>query len=56
MPIEDMYVDTRRSITSYYIFIENSLVSWKAKNQSIVSRSSTEGKYMTLSSVTCELQ
>ncbi|XP_049349453.1 secreted RxLR effector protein 161-like [Solanum verrucosum] len=44
---------TRRSVTCYVVKIGNSLVSWKAKNQTIVSKSSTE--YISLASTVSEL-
>ena len=47
---------TRKSITGYYIFYGNCLISWKSKKQGTVSRRSTEAKYRALASVACELQ
>ena len=49
-------IDSRRSITGYFVFMGNSLISWKSKKQSTVSRSSSEVKYKALASLVCELQ
>ncbi|MCH80680.1 retrovirus-related Pol polyprotein from transposon TNT 1-94 [Trifolium medium] len=49
-------IDTRQSTTGYCFFIGSSLVSWKAKKQQIVARSSSEAEYRSLSAATCELQ
>jgi hypothetical protein len=38
-------LDTRRSTSGYTVFLENNLVSWLAKRQTVVSRSSTEAEY-----------
>ncbi|XP_071740929.1 uncharacterized mitochondrial protein AtMg00810-like [Rutidosis leptorrhynchoides] len=48
-------ISTRRSVNSFCVYLGKSLVSWKSKKQSTVSRSSAEAEYKALASVTCEL-
>nr|GEU38019.1 hypothetical protein [Tanacetum cinerariifolium] len=46
---------TRRSVTGFAIFIGISLVLWKTKKQTVVSRSSTKAKYKALAFANCEV-
>ncbi|GJW09136.1 hypothetical protein Tco_1571559 [Tanacetum coccineum] len=48
-------VITRKSVTGYCVFLNESLVSWKNKKQNTLSKSSTEAEYRALASVTSEI-
>jgi histone deacetylase 1/2 len=48
-------VDDRRSTGGFAVFLSDNLISWTARKQPTVSRSSTEAKYKALANATAEM-
>ncbi|XP_010274374.1 PREDICTED: uncharacterized protein LOC104609701 [Nelumbo nucifera] len=48
--------ETHRSLTGYCISLGSSLIFWKTKKKSTVSKSSAEAEYRSLATTVCELQ
>ncbi|XP_050207614.1 uncharacterized mitochondrial protein AtMg00810-like [Mercurialis annua] len=48
--------DSRKSVSGVCFFLGKSLICWRSKKQSTVSRSSSEAEYRALAALSCELR
>ena len=49
------YLDDRRLITRYAIYLGGNLIAWSARKQKVVARSSAESEYRSLASAAIEI-
>jgi len=48
--------DTRKSVTGFLAYLGNTLITWRSKKHTTMSRSSCEAEYRALAQTVCEIQ